>query len=133
MVSLELVPGVPVQIEGFNASFGVGASGAIRVDVGARFLQAAPKAVQDKHRRRLGGMALRGGTTVVADATGEIRYVISKPLPLPVGDSPAGDASAQRWQNALSFADEFDAFSGPWLSGENRIADALSFAGIDEG
>lgn len=74
---LDLDPDRPVAVRGFHASYRVTREGQLRVEMVLQFLQAAGP---DEHPG-LAGLPLRGGTTVVVDANGRIRYVISKPLP----------------------------------------------------
>lgn len=132
---LDLAPELPIQVDGFHAAYRVGSSGDIRVDVAARYVQTAPKAVSDRLRRRLGGVPLRGGTTVVADATGRIRQVVSKPVP---GVAGAGgdfaELSDRRLHQVLEFVADFDAndMLSPWAARDNRVVASLNFARIDE-
>ncbi len=71
--SLDLVPGLPVELGGFHTVFRVSPDGQLLVELVARFVQ-TPKGPRDVP-------PLRGGTTIVASSEGKVRYAISKPLP----------------------------------------------------
>jgi hypothetical protein len=60
----------------FHTVFRVGRDGQLLIELVAQFVQE-----DESHRSDLGGLPLRGGTTVVAAADGTVRYVIAKPLP----------------------------------------------------
>jgi len=70
---LDLVPSLPVELEGFHTVFRVSPDGQLLVELVARFVQTlkGPGDVPP----------LRGGTTIVASSEGRVRYAISKPLP----------------------------------------------------
>jgi len=66
----------PVQVGGFHITFRASPVGQLLTEVVVQLLQ------QDESKKKvLGGVPLRGGTTVVAGIDGRIRYVIAKPLP----------------------------------------------------
>jgi hypothetical protein len=71
--SLDLVPGLPVDLEGFHTVFRVSPDGQLLVELVARFVQTL-KGPRD-------APPLRGGTTIVASSEGKVRYAIAKPLP----------------------------------------------------
>lgn len=66
------------QVRGFHTVFRVNNRGQLLVEMVAQFIQ------EDKNFKEnyevSGGLSLKGGTTVIASASGEIRYIISKPL-----------------------------------------------------
>ncbi|HUM02298.1 MAG TPA: hypothetical protein VL084_08430 [Thermoanaerobaculia bacterium] len=70
---LDLVPGLPVALEGFHTVFRVSPDGQLLIELVARFVQAIQGAKD--------ALPLRGGTTVIASSEGKVRYVVSKPLP----------------------------------------------------
>jgi hypothetical protein len=130
---LGLAPDLAIQVDGFHAAFRVGSRGDIRVDVAARFVQNAPRGVSDRLRRRLGGVPLRGGTTLVADATGRIHHVVSKPVP-GVGGGRLGEQGDARLQAVLEWVAEFDERDelAPWIAPDQRVVASMSFARLDE-
>jgi hypothetical protein len=71
--SLDLVPGLRVELEGFHTVFRVSPDGQLLIELVARFFQTA--------KGTKGVLPLRGGTTVVASSKGVVRFAISKPLP----------------------------------------------------
>lgn len=80
---LKLDPGFDIAVAGFHASFRVGPDGKLVVEVVAQFVQ------KDESRiDQLGGVPLRGGSTVVISGDGRVRYVIAKPI------APTGSAKA---------------------------------------
>lgn len=74
---LDLDEGRPIQVQGFHALYRVTREGQLRIELVVQFIQTAA----DKEFEGLAGVPLRGGTTVVASSDGQVRYVISKPLP----------------------------------------------------
>ena len=72
---LHLDPNKNIEIAGFHSSYRVAPDGQLLIDIVAQFEQC-----QEETSDELGGVPMRGGTTVVASADGEVRYVISKPL-----------------------------------------------------
>lgn len=67
-----------IQVRGFHTVFRVNSRGQLLVEMVAQFIQ------EDKEFKEnfevSGGLSLKGGTTVIASANGDIRYIISKPL-----------------------------------------------------
>jgi hypothetical protein len=92
--ALLLDPGAPIQPQGFHATFRVAPSGELRVEVVVQFVQRR----DTEEHPELGGMQLRGGSTVVATADGIVRFVIAKPL-----------ADAPRLERQLRYARSLDA------------------------
>jgi hypothetical protein len=132
--ALGLDPDLPVEVDGFHAAFRVSLGGHVRVDVVVRFVQSAPEEIRGRLRRRLGGVPLRGGATLVADATGRIRHVISKPTPTEGGSTGLTDRGMQRLSDIQEFVDSFDGYYdplGPWRDADDRVVAALNFASID--
>jgi hypothetical protein len=74
--ALDLDPRLPVALDGFHSVFRFSTEGQLIVELVAQFVQTAKGS-----QSRFGGVPLRGGSTVIASADGNIRYVISKPLP----------------------------------------------------
>lgn len=119
--------GGPIEVDGFHSAFRTGAGGQLRVDVVVRFVQAAPAELQDELGAALGGIPLRGGSTVVADATGRIRHVISKPVPSVKGD---GAARLAGMRDFVAYLDGYDLLE-PSARPDRRVVSSLNFARVD--
>jgi hypothetical protein len=122
-----------IKVDGFHAAFRTGSGGQLRVDVVIRYIQSAPAEVQQKYGPALGGLPLRGGATVVADATGRVRYVITKPVPTDPASTRATDQGVARMRGLAGWVAEFDGHDllGPWVDAESRVVRSLNFARID--
>ena len=77
-LDLDTDPKRPINVEGFHPVFRVNPRGQLLVELVVQFTQVA-QGFKEKYDIS-GGLNLRGGTTVIASANGEVRYVISKPL-----------------------------------------------------
>jgi len=75
---LELDPERITAIHGFHPIIRTGSNGRVRVDIVCQFVQERQTTPQE--RAELGGLRLRAGTTVVFSQSGQVRYLISKPL-----------------------------------------------------
>lgn len=76
---LHLVRNAKIELAGIHAAFRVAQDGQLLVETVAQFVQKL--AISDpKLQIKLGGMQVRGGSTVVAKANGNIQYVIRKRL-----------------------------------------------------
>jgi hypothetical protein len=72
---LFLHPTLKIQVQGFHSVFRVASTGQLLIELVAQFVQ-TDRTLQDQ----LGGIPLRGGSTVVASADGKVRYVVAKPI-----------------------------------------------------
>jgi hypothetical protein len=90
---LQLGEGDPVEVQGFHTSFRIDEDGKLHVELVAQWLQTPP---DDGRRIALGGVFLRGGTTVVFGHDGAPRYVVAKPMPGATGLAPAHRELADR-------------------------------------
>lgn len=132
--ALDLDVDAAIDVEGFHALFRVGTDGQARVEVVVRFVQTAASELRDRLRPRLGGIPLRGGTTIVADATGRIKFVISKPLPTAAGADDLAARGADRLRGMLEFVDTFDGYAAatmPWNADPRRVLNELNVANLD--
>lgn len=122
-----------LMVDGFHAAFRTGSGGQLRVDVVIRYVKNAPREAQSRQTPMLGGLPLRGGATVVADATGRVRHVITKPVPTDPGLAGATDAGVARLRGMHEWVSHFDGYDlhGQWASADKRVIQALSFARID--
>lgn len=129
---LDLAPDLPFSVVGFHAAFRQTVRGALHVDVIARFLQKAQD-LAGVHADRLGGVPLRGGTTVVADLAGRVRRVVSKPVPVSGGSGDLAERGHARLAATLAFVEEFDGYytTGTWFDGPDRVLRTLNFAAVD--
>jgi hypothetical protein len=101
--ALDLVPGRRPQVAGFHAAHRWTRDGRLDASVVVQFVQSVPTAEVPE----LGGLPLRGGTTVIARPDGRVRYVISKPLPRPDG-SPEADPGRARFERQRAFVESSD-------------------------
>lgn len=132
---LDLHPDLPVQVQGFHALYRVSRSSQLLVELVVQFIQTAT----DPDPRQLGGLPLRGGTTVVAASDGTVRYVISKPLPRVSGDDSEREHHAQQrlqaQQDYVELSDMYDPraiFEGA-LYGGRRMKARASLARLHRG
>jgi hypothetical protein len=72
---LGLDPTRPIAVHGFRSVLRVASNGQLLVELVAMFVQ-----TDESKATELGGIPLRGGTTVIAAEDGTVRYVIAKPL-----------------------------------------------------
>jgi len=79
-ILLGLEPGVPIEIEGQHASFRRGQDQQPQPEIVIQFLQRR-KDLEPDVPGTGEGFPLRAGTTIVVTMTGDVRYVIAKPLP----------------------------------------------------
>lgn len=98
---LDLHATLPIEVAGFHVSQGWTRDQRFVAQAIIQFVQTVPaELVPDRE-----GLPMRGGTTVVTDALGQIRYVISKPLPpLPLDDLDGWRVAAMRGWRPLDDA-----------------------------
>ena len=104
---LHLVPGNDIEPIGFHPVFRVGRDGQLLVEVVVQFAQKA----ETEHD--FGGVPLRGGSTVIVQANGKLRYVISKPLPsagISADDNRRAQERVERQRAFVQSLDEMDSF-----------------------
>jgi hypothetical protein len=92
--ALELDPDRTIAVEGFHGTFRVGPNRRLVVEVVAQFTQ---QDVDTERDASYGGLRFKGGTTVVATAGGDVRFVIAKPI-----------KSAERRERQLGFVESHD-------------------------
>lgn len=102
-VPLNLDPDRPIEVAGFHLSFRVAPTGRLVFELIAQFAQK-----DDSFKERLGGIPLRGGTTLVTDAQGRPRYVISKPLSSKSLSASTGKEARARLERQQSYLERFD-------------------------
>lgn len=135
-VALDLNPDTskfPIFVRGFHPVFRINPRGQLLVEMVAQFTQLDPEF--KKSYRQSGGLNLRGGTTVVAAANGDIRYIISKPLESNQISKLKNDEAKARKERQINFVRDCDEFD-PYLAWSNekyyqeRITRGLSFKSI---
>ncbi len=92
--ALHLDPDRKITVAGFHPVFRVNPRGQLLVEMVAQFTQK-----DDKFKNNFevsGGLNLRGGTTVIAAANGDVRYLIAKPLEPLNPLNPNGISEAKR-------------------------------------
>lgn len=105
---LDLTETEEVRPTGFHPVFRVGRDGQLLVEV---VFQLTQKSTQP--RAEYGGLSLRGGSTVVVQANGRLRYVISKPIPSSTISAEANHRARERDERQRAFVsglDERDSF-----------------------
>jgi hypothetical protein len=107
-VSLRLHPTLPIQVAGFHVVIRVAPLGNPLVELVAQFIQ-----TDRSSRDRFGGVPLRGGSTVVAAANGEVRYVIAKPMPAAGQDADTAAQAAARETRQRAYLSASDGMD-PW-------------------
>lgn len=104
---LRLDAKLPIQVASFNSVMRLLPNGRPRIEHVVQLLQQVPGSEAEN-----GGIPLRGGTTMILSALGEVRYVIAKPLPMARGLSPAererAEARIARQREYLNFMDLTD-------------------------
>jgi hypothetical protein len=94
----------PIQVLGAHPVYRVAPDGSLLIELIAQFAQ------QDVSKKRdLGGLPLRGGTTVIASLDGTVRYVIAKPLPSPQIDPELQRQAKEREDEQKAFVAAIDA------------------------
>jgi hypothetical protein len=109
-------PDSKIETQGFHATYRVRPSGALVIEVVAQFVQMR----NTEGDSRFGGLPLRGGTTVVATAAGDVRFLISKPLDSPALPEHVREAARRREARQLAFVERSDLNDPalPWAAEE---------------
>jgi hypothetical protein len=105
-VRLQLDPDRKISVLGFHPVFRVAPRGQLLVEMVVQFAQRDLASVKDVSR--LGGLPLRGGTTVIAAANGDVRYVIAKPLESAKLAAPRQREARYRRERQEAFVRELD-------------------------
>jgi hypothetical protein len=139
---LHLDPHRRIRVAGFHPVFRVNPRGQLLVEMAAQFTQKVD-GYKDKYQVS-GGVNLRGGTTVIAAADGEVRYLISKPLEpsIPLDLNNINDAkkheAKQRRERQEAFVHDCDSADArlAWADKtylRKRIMSSLNFKTIHGG
>jgi hypothetical protein len=129
---LQLDPRVKIRPLGVHPVFRVAPNGRLSIELVAQVDQAKK---DDATLAQFGGLPLRGGTTLVIDFNGKIKYMISKPLPGPHLGEAAGREAAARLGKQVNFTKLADANDPmvPYLNAgdyPNRAKLRASFANL---
>ncbi len=118
--------GIKIQARTFHEVFRVGPNGELLFDIVAELTQHRDVPVDPDHEEA-GTFTFRGGTTIIVDQTGRVRYAISKP----VGQA-RHDADNRRVQQQRAYQADRAADLGiaPYL-GEAELAGRLAATRID--
>lgn len=108
--ALGLDPGRTVAIRGFHPVHRVARDGSALVEFVIQVVQ-----TDREQTEKYGGLPLRAGATLVADADGVIRYVIPKPMPFPGMSSDVKEEAERRETRFREFIAINDA-SNPHIS-----------------
>lgn len=101
--ALMLRPDLPIRVRGFRPVFRTAANGRLMIELVAQLTQADRASQVDA---MLGGLELRGGTTIVVGIDGTVRYVVAKPLPGLAGEQ--GEIGTARLERQRAFVSELD-------------------------
>jgi hypothetical protein len=96
----------PISVAGFNAVFRTARNGGLLIELVAQFVQVDPEGEVDAI---LGGLPVKGGTTIVVGVDGTVRYAIAKPLPGPHLQGSLGAEAAIRPARQAEFVASLDA------------------------
>ena len=97
---------LPIYVAGFNAVFRTATNGRLLIELVAQFVQTDPQGQQDA---LLGGVPVKGGTTIIVGVDGTVRYAIAKPLPGPHLPGTMGQEAIQRAERQRQFVAALDA------------------------
>ncbi|WP_244479671.1 hypothetical protein [Methylobacterium sp. Leaf111] len=103
---LFLRPDLPVSVHGFHAVFRTASNGQLLIELVAQFVQVDADAGADP---ALGGLPVRGGTTIVVSVDGHVRYAIAKPLPSPSLPGSLARSAERRMVRQAEFVALLDA------------------------
>lgn len=132
-IALRLDPTQKIEVHGFHSVFRVAPDGRLLIELVAQFAQKDTTKTEE-----LGGLPLRGGTTLIASADGTVRYLIAKPLPSQNHPKAVQDealARLERQRAYVSLCDATDAscaYCGP-RDFKNRMQARMSLRALHQG
>ena len=131
---LDLDPGSTIQVRGFHSTHRVAPNGRLVVEIVAQFNQ-----MEDTTGKpEFAGLPMRGGSTVIASASGDVRFVISKPLETTkITEEKQAEAQLRR-RRQLAFVEACDRTDPalPWLDERSlarRMRLRADFRALHEG
>jgi hypothetical protein len=107
-----------IQVRGFHPVFRVAPSGRLLIELVAQFAQ-----VDNSVKDQFGGIPFRGGCTLIASSSGDIRYFISKPMRNASGSvvrAQIGEARFARQQAYVQMCDMQNALTPYYTLNEQR-------------
>ncbi|MGH8051888.1 MAG: hypothetical protein ACREPB_14610, partial [Arenimonas sp.] len=111
-------PNSPIEVNSFYSVFRILPNGRPRIEHVVQFTQLVKGSEKD-----FGGIPLRGGSTMILSAVGEVRYVISKPLPkargLSTQEAKAAETRLLAQERHLGLLDSLDPCA-PYYSKADR-------------
>jgi hypothetical protein len=130
---LLLVERLPIQVKGFHAVFRTAVNGRLMIELVAQLVQTDRTSEVDA---MLGGLEVRGGTTIIVGVDGIVRYAIAKPLPDFPG--PPGEIGRRRLERQRHFVNTLDAFDVrfPYMTQQKlktRMLKRMSIRALHEG
>ena len=101
-------PSIRVNVQGFHPAFRSGSNGRVQVDIVAQLVQTIQPDASVK--ADLGGLPVRGGTTIVLSDAGVVRYLVTKPIPIndSLATTPAVGRSVSAMRDFVTADDEAD-------------------------
>ena len=132
-LGLDPDPKRKIQVRGFHTVFRVAPNGRLLIEIVMQFTQ-----VDRSMQGELGGIPFRGGCTLIASSTGEMRYLISKPMPTANGQgaaAAAGRARLQAQQDYVGLCDMQNPQTPYYTDPERqqRMAELMNFASLHGG
>jgi hypothetical protein len=126
---LDLNPDHKIAVDGFHSTYRVSPDGQLHVEVVVQLVQQyTPES--PLVRARYGGVRLVGGTTVIATAEGEVRYVVAKRLASPHDiDDGSGMQRLLDFITECDLADPMMTWSEPGYM-DGRMGRRLNFAAV---
>lgn len=133
--ALYLRSDLKIFVAGFNAVFRTATNGRLLIELVAQFVQTDPKGEVDA---LLGGVPVKGGTTIIVGVDGTVRYAIAKPLPGPHLPGTMGQEAIQRVENQRQFVAALDARDPyvPYMSKkqfDNRMRARMALKSLHSG
>lgn len=120
----------PISVRGFHQTIRASPDGRWQPDTIVQFVQS----VEDE---TLGGLKLRGGTTLIANAQGQVRHLIVKPLPIAIAADHAREGKERRdvVRDYVAYCDARDARMAWGDDGyrANRMMARARFSALHDG
>ncbi len=128
--ALHLRDDLPIQVKGFHAVFRTAANGRLLIELVAQLVQTDRTSQVDA---MLGGLEVRGGTTIIVGVDGTVRYAIAKPLPgLPGALGAAGVERVERQKRFVSTLDRLNP-RFPYMKRAEQIEVRMSIRALHSG
>ena len=116
--ALQLTGLRPPYVPSPSAVFRVAPSGALLIELVAQLIETDPASVSTPDDGRA---PVRGGCTVIVGVDGQVRYVISKPLPSTHLDADTARHAQERVARQKGFTQSFDREPNPYLYRDDAV------------